>query len=132
MKRIALLVNTLLIGSLSLFSFNAYSSGNLQSKCEENSKSEACQAYLSGVVDGYIASKQKYVAKQPGFSSDFINRVYSSRVNEQRVKVSKAQPACLPDYVDTEEIIARLEDVNQKQDLTTELGDFLRQQYPCK
>lgn len=121
----------LLVSALSLFSVNAYSSTNMQNKCAEDTKSEACQAYIAGVVDGYIASKQKYIAKQPEFNNNFLDRVYDSRVGYHRAKVTKAQPACLPENINTHEIIAQLEGTVSEQTLTTELGNYLRKQYPC-
>lgn len=121
----------LLISALSLSAFNANSSTSMQNMCAENSKSEACQAYIAGVVDGYIISKQKYIAKQAEFNNNFLDRVYDSRVGYNRTKVAKAQPACLPDNINTSEIIAQFKGANSGQNLTIELGNYLRKQYPC-
>lgn len=121
-----------LVSALFLLPFGAKASENIQSICAKDSQSQACQAYISGVVDGYIASKQKYLETQPEFESAYASRVYAHRVGSQRVTQVKAKPACLPKHINTDEIITQLGKSMPEQDLTTVLGDYLRQQYPCQ
>ncbi|QOL25086.1 hypothetical protein LP316_12350 [Thalassotalea sp. LPB0316] len=125
MKRVIVLVSALLF-------FSVANSQDIRANCEQDSSSATCQAYISGLVEGYIASKQKYIAKQPDYESDFATRVYASRVNSARVSSLKASPACLPDNVDSDEIADQLEQALPSQDLTKELGEYLQQRFPCE
>jgi len=122
----------LLVSALSLFSLNAHSSEQAKSPCKKDTESTACQAYISGIVEAYIASKQNYLVKQSSTDSSIVDRAYANRVGYHRAKAPKAQRACLPDDIDTEEITKQFQTLNASTDITIALGDYLRNTYPCK
>ncbi len=122
----------ILIGAIFLLSPDAPAATKLQRKCARDNHSEVCRAYVDGVIEGYIISKQKYVSRPPKFESDFLNRVYDVRVGKQRVDFKRGKRACLPENIDINEIIAQLKNRVHKQTLTDELSNYLSEKYPCK
>lgn len=127
MKPVNLLVSGMLAASFSLAA--GQQSQNL---CSNSSTDNACQAYIAGLVEGYVASKQNYLPKQPVLADDYLKRAYNSRVGDRYSTVSNKQPACLPSVLDKEKIVAHLVSSKNKQDLTNQLGHYLRDNYACR
>lgn len=126
MDRLAILVLLIITASYSTLSHAA------STACDKDKNSEACKAYISGLVDGYIASKQKYIPTKPNYDSKFLERVYASRVNKAQYNSEKPRPACLPEDVDKLEAVKHLIHTETGIKLTTELGNYLRANYPCE
>lgn len=81
---------------------------NLSKECKADVNSILCEAYLMGVVDGYISSKKKYTSTEPAPNSAFLSRVYSSRVTNERLDSDKPEPACLPANVNKKQLLTNV------------------------
>lgn len=125
-----------LIGSFSVAANNQYKSSEYEA-CGENASTEICKAYVSGMVDGYIASKQKFTTTQPAPDSKFLKRVYSSRVTDDMLNSDKPEPACLPAMVDRQVLIDSLLKEGSaaktagNQSMSTQLYQKLQALYGC-
>lgn len=115
---------------------SALSEGNTRSlalTCKSEQDSPVCQIYIEGLVDGYIASKKKYTGTDPAPNSEFLTRVYSSRVSDERLNSSKPEPACLPESVDRNDLVKHV----KKQAATTNVSldvvlyQELQKRYAC-
>lgn len=126
MKRVILLASI-----LGMMPLAAQSSNNVNNVCAEDKGSAECQAYISGLVEGYVASKQNYLETSTGFDAQYANRAYANRVGVHRVKHTKAERACLPETVDMGEITEHLKNTGKNEDVTKELGKYLRENFPC-
>ena len=126
MKRVILLASI-----LGLMPLTAQSSNNVNSMCADDKNTAECQAYIAGLVEGYIASKQNYLEEADAFDAQYANRAYANRVGIHRVKHVKAERACLPEEVNVDEITAHLQNTSQSEDVTQELGKYLRENFPC-
>lgn len=122
-----LLASTILL--VGLPAINASEMAN--ASCKDTLTASECKAYIAGVVEGYIASKKKYLEKQTGFENGYANRAYLNRVGNSRVSTSKETPACLPDNLDANEIIEVLATEITVNNITDDLGNYLRKTYPC-
>ena len=91
-----------------------------------------CKAYIAGLVEGYIASKQNYLPKQPEFESEYVARAFANRVGKSRHNtLNNKQPACLPSVVDKDKIVTHLMTSTSDTNLTELLGDYLRTNFSC-
>ncbi len=127
MKATILLLSTIVISSP--LAQASERSGDL---CSKQTTQAQCEAYIAGLVEGYVASKQNYLPKQPEFESEYLARAFANRVGKSYYNnLNNKQPACLPSVVDKEKIIAYLMTSNKRQDLTQQLGDYLRENYRC-
>lgn len=119
--------------TLSLLAFTSLEVKASQSTLCADDKSEvACQAYITGLVEGYVASKQNYLPKQPVFESKLMERAFAYRVGNNYSTLNNKEPACLPSVVDTSKIVAHLINLQGEQELTAQLGDYLRANYNCE
>lgn len=121
----------LLLSSVFLTSLSVKASENTELVCGEDKTPVECKAYLSGLVDGYIASKQKYLPTKPEFESKYLDRAFANRVSLARYDQGKAKPACLPDDVDKLRAIKHLIENGSDTELSEELGNYLRNRYAC-
>jgi hypothetical protein len=114
----------------------ASSTGHAQNNiCEDSTKSKLCQAYVAGLVDGYIASKRKYTTPiANGASTSVIDRALANRVSGSRLSEPLFKPACLPKNVDKKQLVQHvlknMKDNEQKLDML--LYDELHTRYSCK
>lgn len=92
-------------------------------------ESAQCQAYLAGLVEGYVTSKQNYLPKTPSFESSYEERAFANRVSQKYTSIDNKDPACLPKKVNKQEIVSHL--MKSDKDATVELGDYLRKNYAC-
>lgn len=100
--------------------------------CAKDKQSAVCQAYIAGLVEGYISSKQKYVATKADLGNSYLNRAFASRagrIDEEPL----AKPACLPLQVNKTELVEFLSAQSElpKQELPVVLGQHLRSKYAC-
>lgn len=123
MKHIALMLS-----SLVLLPMTFHSQADTKDFCADK-ESAQCQAYLAGLVEGYVTSKQNYLPKAPSFESSYEERAFANRVSQTYTSVNSKDPACLPKKVDKQEIVAHLTKTNK--DATIELGDYLRKNFAC-
>ena len=100
--------------------------------CDKGMSQGECKAYIAGLVEGYIASKQNYLPKQPEFESEYVARAFANRVGKSRHNtLNNKQPACLPSVVDKDKIVAHLMTSTSHTNLTEQLGDYLRTNFSC-
>ncbi len=125
MKIVNLVISTALLAATSL-----QASENANKLCSYDKSPAECQAYISGLVEGYVASKQNYLPQPVAFDSRYLERAFISRVGQNHGSLSK-EPACLPKVVDKEKIVEHLVNSNSREALTEQLGDYLRSNYRC-
>lgn len=100
--------------------------------CDKGTSQSECKAYISGLVEGYIASKQNYLPKRPEFESEYVARAFANRVGKSHHNtLNNKQPACLPSVVDKDKIVAHLMTSPSDTNLTEQLGDYLRTNFSC-
>lgn len=122
----------ILLLSLAAFtSIGVKASQNTLIQCSEDKTAAECKAYIAGLVEGYVASKQNYLPKQPTFESRYLERAFATRVGDGNTRLNTKEPACLPSVVDKNKIIEHLSGVENAEDLTAQLGDYLRSKYNC-
>lgn len=121
----------LLLSVIAFTSIQVNASQTTSAQCSADKTASECQAYIVGLVEGYVASKQNYLPKQPVFSSQYLERAFASRVGKSYSTVSNKEPACLPSVVDKNKVVEHLMSSNETGQLTTQLGDYLRANYTC-
>lgn len=121
----------LLLSLVAFTSIDVKASENSNPLCSDNTSDTECQAYIAGLVEGYVASKQNYLPKQPVFESRYLERAYANRVGKSYSRLQNKQPACLPSVVDKDKIIEHLSSSTSSQALTVQLGDYLRANFNC-
>lgn len=121
----------LLLSALALSTTAVKASDTNTSLCSEGKTPAECKAYISGLVEGYVASKQNYLPKQPVFESEYLERAFANRVGKSYSTLNNKEPACLPAVVNKEQIVAHLMNSNAQQGLTEQLGQYLRANYSC-
>ena len=126
MKRVILMLSVIVA-----FSSSVNASNTAKSLCDDK-ESTQCKAYISGLVEGYIASKQNYIPKQPNFDSRYLDRAFASRVSQSYTSMDNKKPACLPLNVNKAEVIEHLTASKVDDNLTIQVGDYLRDKYRCE
>lgn len=121
----------LLLSLVAFASLDAKASASSTALCSENTSDAACQAYIAGLVEGYVASKQNYLPKQPVFGSRYLERAYANRVGKSYSTLTNKQPACLPSVVDKTKIVEHLSSSKSSEALTVQLGNYLRTNFNC-
>ena len=107
MNRITLMLSSLLLLPIA---FQSHSSG--KEFCADK-ESAQCQAYLAGLVEGYVTSKKNYLPKAPSFESSYEERAFSNRVSQTYTSIENKDPACLPKNINKQEIVAHLTKTNK-------------------
>ena len=114
-----------------VISLPVQASGNTNSVCAGDKSAAACQAYIAGLVEGYVVSKQNYLPKPLTFESRYLERAFANRVGKSHNTLNNKEAACLPNVIDKEKIIEHLMDSTSTGELTEQLGDYLRANYNC-
>lgn len=79
----------ILLLSLAAFtSIGVKASQNTLVQCSEDKTAAECKAYIAGLVEGYVASKQNYLPKQPTFESRYLERAFATRVGDGNARLN--------------------------------------------
>lgn len=118
---------TVLLSCLWFLSFSGYSVEDKTQACSTNINSELCQAYIAGLVDGYIASKQQTA----NFENKYANRAYETRVGNTRIEIAHKSSKCISEDNVKKEVEKFVVQLKAQDDVVEELASFLRHSVSC-
>ncbi|QTH64684.1 hypothetical protein J1N51_04240 [Psychrosphaera ytuae] len=132
-KSLMLLTPIFLAGSLFSQAIAAKGKNALSEQCMQDVNSAVCEAYLTGLVEGYVKSKKKYTSSEPAPNNEFLKRVYASRVSNEHLDSIKPEPACLPEVVNKQELVTSLMSKAKfaEKPIDQVLYDELQRRYGC-
>lgn len=120
------LAGVALLAPSTSYSISKNAVDTLGQQCKQNINTTVCQAYLTGLVDGYVKSKKKYTETMPAPNNEFMKRVYSSRVSSEHLDSIKPEPACLPDKVNKQALVRELtQTLANRSDIDSSLDTLL-------
>lgn len=105
--------------------------------CLESKKKDICEAYVTGLVDGYVTSKQKYLPTHSVGDQDsnsLLERALATRVSDKRLSEPLIKPLCLPETVNRKELVnhvlSSLDDDHTS--VNHILDEELKRKYACE